>query len=534
MAREKSYAVGIDLGTTASALAYTSLLDPKPQPALGTKQVGIEFMPTVVYIDPSGRKSIGQQALEKYESVGNSSGRFFRDFKLKMTDPDYKTQLRKAGLDAPYELAALIIYALKYYAEEYDLSYGESIKRAVVTHPANWRNEEKEALIRAARVAGIEHPILLKEPIAALYEVNRDSSLSSGEMQRIMIVDYGGGTCDVTICKIHPGSFLLTREPEILGEHTDNLGGRDIDAVIQQSFIRQFYEEHPDYPNNCLEKHKKKLLNEAKRHKERFVNRLRQSRALFDVDGEQEVYEFEVEHLYRNCSLQVRWTVDQFNKIILPEVRRIVNPITKTLQKAECKRKEIDKVILVGGSSLLPPVKSLVRDIFDPFEPKVCLPPQPRHAVVYGAAVFHYYERHPEQRDIDGRKRYAALRIGLEGGKTHILVQTNESLPILGRTWECKVADRTRFVDFLILEGEGEEIDSDQNTTYAHKRLRLEESVPKGTRIVIEYQVDRQDIFELRGYIKDRPECAETIVGRGSIPLSDIRKSQERLSLPLE
>lgn len=541
----RMFGIGIDFGTTKSALAFTRLKDIRPDPVIGTSQLGIDFCPTAIYITPEGNKLIGEQAEGKWRSLANKAGvdakenneNFLRDFKLKIVDNEYRTFLhRRFSLDGTYELAALVIYYLKAAAENYELKQGGAIVEAVITFPASWGNEQKENLIKAANIAGIENPILLKEPIAALYEINRWRPLSSEKANHIVVIDYGGGTCDVTVCKTSTGSFLISREPEILAEQTENLGGKDIDQAIVQYLITKFREQHPGLPENCLRDFQITLLQEAKRHKEKFSDEIRlywhQKQFLSSTESVPE-YNFEIPHLYDNRTLAISWDEKTFGKIIFPKVKEIINPVMKAIRKAGLERKDIQLIALVGGSSFLPTVQDRVKEMISPYNVEVFTPPRPRHAVVFGAGIFHYYERNPTERsDLEGRKRYATLRIGLDTNLTYELVKANESLPVKRRVWECKTSqDNMRFIDILILEGDNEQIKD--NETYAWKRFNFNKPVPKGTRIIIEYEIDQQDIFAMYAYLKDNPEINESIIGRQSISPEEIRLSRTRLSMPV-
>ena len=338
--------VGIDLGTTNSLVAALE----NGQPWVIPDDSGELLLPSVVGIGAAGELLVGAAARRQYAAAPQ---RTVRSIKRQMgsagTVPLGERQHR------PQEISALILRALKQRAET---ALGEAVTQAVITVPAYFTDAQRQATKEAGEIAGLQVLQILNEPTAAALVFDRRDD----ESQRLLVYDLGGGTFDVSIVEI---SGPVT---EVLASHGDNrLGGDDFDRLLQRLLAERFEQQHgvPLPAEAALEA---RLLQAAERAKiqlsERSQVMLRE--AYLHSRGETPLH------------LDTRIERQEFEDLIQPLLADTLAAIDRALADAGLQSSELDRVILVGGSTRIPLVQELVEQhlpgvAVSSFEPDRCV-----------------------------------------------------------------------------------------------------------------------------------------------------------------
>merc|ERR1719353_1432657 len=260
---------------------------------------------------------------------------------------------------APEEISAMILTKMKTTAE---IFLGKEIEHAVVTVPAYFNDAQRQATKDAGRISGMKVERIINEPTAAAIAYGMDKS---GGESNVLVFDLGGGTFDVTLLTIDNGVF------EVLATNGDtHLGGEDFDQRIMQYFIKMI---------------KKKDGNDITSDK-RAVQKLRREvervkRAL----SSQHSAKVEIESLYDGEDFSESLTRARFEELNIDLFKKTLGPVGKVMEDGDLAKTEIDELVLVGGSTRIPKVQSLLKDYFNGKEPSRGI--NPDEAVAYGAAV---------------------------------------------------------------------------------------------------------------------------------------------------
>ncbi|MBT2293727.1 Hsp70 family protein [Paenibacillus albidus] len=345
--------VGIDLGTTNSAIAYIR----GGKPELIEAANGESLLPSVVLIDPKGAVIVGQNA---------------KDALVAMPDRSIAAIKRKMGSDeeivladqafSPEEISAFILKELKQRADEL---YGEGEKEAVITVPAYFTDEQRRATKRAGEMAGFIVERIINEPTAAALAFGLDHLQKDGHF---LVYDLGGGTFDVSIVEMFSGVLEVKASS---GDHM--LGGEDFDWLLVDWFAEKILAEHDIDPRLDI-RGKALLKEEAERVKIALSSEESVSVSLPLVTLQEN----------RPVGLAVEVTRSQFVALIEGLIAQTMERTSQVIKDAELSVKDIDEVLLVGGSTRIP----LVRDSISA---KLGLSPRsdvhPDEAVALGAAV---------------------------------------------------------------------------------------------------------------------------------------------------
>nr|XP_017238302.1 PREDICTED: luminal-binding protein 5-like isoform X1 [Daucus carota subsp. sativus] len=260
---------------------------------------------------------------------------------------------------SPEEISAMVLTKMKETAEAF---LGKKIKNAVVTVPAYFTDAQRQATKDAGVIAGLNVARIINEPTAAAIAYGLDKK--EGE-KNILVFDLGGGTFDVSILTIDNGVF------EVLATNGDtHLGGEDFDQRIMEYFIKLIKKKHGkdiSKDNRALGK----LRREAERAK----------RAL----SSQHQVRVEIESLFDGKDFSEPLTRARFEELNNDLFRKTMGPVKKAMEDAGLEKRQIDEIVLVGGSTRIPKVQELLRDYFDGKEPNKGV--NPDEAVAYGAAV---------------------------------------------------------------------------------------------------------------------------------------------------
>ncbi len=354
MAAEKI--LGIDLGTSNSAAAIMQGGKPTILPsAEGVSLYGKAFPSVVAFVD--GQVLVGEPA--RRQAASNPEGTITVAKRKMGTDYKYKIQGREY---APQDISAFILQKIKRDAEAF---VGAPLKKAVITVPAYFNDNQRQATKDAGAIAGLEVVRIINEPTAASLAYGLDKM---GKEQKIMVFDFGGGTLDVTIMEFGEGVF------EVKATSGDTqLGGTDMDAVLVKFVIEEFKKE------SGID-----LINDAS-----AMQRVREAaeRAKIELSN---VVNTDINLPYIAADskgpkhLKMKLTRAKLEELVRPIVERCSGPTRQALADAEIQPADIDKVILVGGPTRMPMVMEFVRNMAGK-EPERGI--DPMECVALGAAI---------------------------------------------------------------------------------------------------------------------------------------------------
>jgi molecular chaperone DnaK len=350
MAKEKI--VGIDLGTTFSEIAVLE----GGKPIIISNAEGERLTPSVVSVTEDGEVLVGRiarnQAISNPEHTVYSIKRHMgEDYKVKIWDKEY----------TPQEISAMILGKLKKDAEAF---LGQPIKKAVITVPAYFEDAQRQATKDAGKIAGLEVLRIINEPTAASLAYGLDKTHD----HTIMVFDFGGGTFDVSILELGDGVF------EVKATNGDNhLGGDDIDNILVDWLNDEFKKQNGIDLKKDKVSHQR-LKEAAEKAKIELSSKIKTNINLpFITAGKDGPKHLDIE-----------LTRAKLEQLMQPILEKLKIPTTRAMADAKITSKNIDKVILVGGSTRIPIVQQLVKDITGKEGEKSV---NPDEAVALGAAI---------------------------------------------------------------------------------------------------------------------------------------------------
>jgi Fe-S protein assembly chaperone HscA len=440
--------VGIDLGTTNSLVAFMQGESPVVIPG----DDGLNLVPSVVALDEKNQPVIGNAA-RKYlaetperavYSIKRLMGRGVDDvqeelrfFPFRLAEDLQAGEVLRINLGektfTPPEISALILRQLKRNAERF---FGAAVTKAVITVPAYFNDAQRQATKDAGRIAGLEVLRLVNEPTAASLAYGLDKKQNG----IVAVYDLGGGTFDISILKLHDGIF------EVIATNGDtHLGGDDIDnLLITIALDDTLGDLGLDLRRNDLRRNAEAVQAIRKAVIEAKIGLSSQSSVKLEVElpgGK---------HYLREI------TREQFEQLIQPIIDRTIGPCKQALKDAGLKPEQIDEVVLVGGSTRIPKVRALVKELFHR-EPHTDL--NPDEVVALGAAV---------QANILGGGSVATenmllldvtpLSLGIEvaGGVTDKIILRNSTIPASATQFYTTQIDGQANVAIHVLQGERE------------------------------------------------------------------------------
>ncbi|UEL47770.1 Chaperone protein DnaK [Terrisporobacter petrolearius] len=351
--------IGIDLGTTTSEIAYIENDEPKIIPDC----FGNRIVPSVVGKKEDNTVIVGQVA---YNQLIPSPERTVAEVKRLMGSDTKITMGEKEYM--PHEISSLILKELKKYAEDY---LGEEVEEAVITVPANFNNSQRKVTKLAGEMAGLKVERIINEPTAAAmaYGIN-----NADKEEKILVYDLGGGTFDVSILEMFEGILDVKSS-----RGNDRLGGKDFDSRIEKYIEKEFERIYNQNLYKNLDVQNK--LSIKLRVKEAAINAKKElSNQLSTTINIPFITVID----NKPVSLSIELKRDKFNVLTRDLVERTTQKIDEALKAANLKAKDIDTVLLVGGSSRIPAVKELVES---KFKGKIISGINPDEAVAMGAAI---------------------------------------------------------------------------------------------------------------------------------------------------
>ncbi|WP_299087760.1 molecular chaperone DnaK [uncultured Metabacillus sp.] len=475
--------IGIDLGTTNSCVAVLEGGEPKVIP----NPEGNRTTPSVVAFK-NGERQVGEvakrQAITNPNTIISIKRHMGTDHKVEIEGKSY----------TPQEISAIILQHLKSYAEEY---LGEPVTKAVITVPAYFNDAERQATKDAGKIAGLEVERIINEPTAAALAYGLDKT---DEDQTILVYDLGGGTFDVSVLELGDGVF------EVRSTAGDNrLGGDDFDQVIIDYLVAEFKKD------NGIDLSKDKMaLQRLKDAAEKA------KKDLSGVTSTQISLPFITAGEAGPLHLEVSLTRAKFDELSADLVERTMGPVRQALSDAGLSASEIDKVILVGGSTRIPAVQEAIKKALGK-EPHKGV--NPDEVVALGASI--------QGGVITGDVKdvvlldVTPLSLGIEtmGGVFTKLIDRNTTIPTSKSQVFSTAADNQTAVDIHVLQGERPM--AADNKTLGRFQLTDIPPAPRGVpQIEVSFDIDKNGIVNVRAKdLGTNKEQAITI--KSSTGLSD-------------
>uniref|UniRef100_A0A646QDN4 Endoplasmic reticulum chaperone BIP n=1 Tax=Hemiscolopendra marginata TaxID=943146 RepID=A0A646QDN4_9MYRI len=369
--------IGIDLGTTYSCVGVFK----NGRVEIIANDQGNRITPSYVAFTPEGERLIGDAAKNQLTTNPENTvfdakrliGREWSDpsvqhdikyFPFKVKEKNSKPHIEVKTSQgtkefAPEEISAMVLTKMKEIAEAY---LGKKVTHAVVTVPAYFNDAQRQATKDAGTIAGLNVMRIINEPTAAAIAYGLDKK--DGE-KNILVFDLGGGTFDVSLLTIDNGVF------EVVATNGDtHLGGEDFDQRVMEHFIKLY----------------KKKKGKDIRSDNRAVQKLRREveKAKRALSSNHQV-RIEIESFYEGDDFSETLTRAKFEELNMDLFRSTMKPVQKVLEDADLQKKDIDEIVLVGGSTRIPKIQQLVKEFFNGKEPSRGI--NPDEAVAYGAAV---------------------------------------------------------------------------------------------------------------------------------------------------
>ncbi len=507
--------IGIDLGTTNSAVAY--MVAGKPEVIANAE--GNRTTPSVVAINKSGERLVGQVAQRQRVTNAKNTiygvkrliGRKFSDKEVQKDLDIMPYEIVKKGAAVgvkmgdkdytPEEVSAMILSKLKADAEAF---LGEKVTEAVITVPAYFDDSQRQATKDAGKIAGLEVKRIINEPTAAALAYG----LESKKDEKIAVFDLGGGTFDVSILELGDGVF------EVKSTNGDtHLGGEDFDNRIVNHFLEEFKKESGidlKGDNAAMQR----LKDEAEKAKKELSSTPEYEVNLpfitADADGPKH--------------FEYKLTRAKLEELVKELIDRLADPVNKALKDAGMKANEVNEIVLVGGMTRMPAVVEKVKAIFgkDPLKGV-----NPDEVVAIGAAI--------QGGVLAGDVKdvllldVTPLSLGIEtmGGVTTKLIERNTTIPTSKSETFSTAADNQPQVEIHVLQGEREM--SADNKSLGRFVLDGIAPAPRGVpQIEVTFNLDANGILNVTAKDKGTgKEQSITIQNSGNLSKEDIEKAQK-------
>jgi molecular chaperone DnaK len=444
--------LGIDLGTSISKMATILHGEPK---CLESRE-GSVLIPSIVAIAKSGERLIGD--LAKRQAITNPKNTIFavkRFIGRRWSDPEVQKELKRLPYETrergdggveikmgekwytPIEISAMILQKIKLDAEE---KLGEKITDVVITCPANFDDSQRKATKTAGEIAGFNVLRIINEPTAAALAYG----FGKKKAEKVVVYDFGGGTFDVTILEVSPDTV------EVLATGGEaHLGGEDFDQRIMNWIIEQFKKEQGiDLSKDPLALQRVKEASE---------------KAKIELSSTLET-EINLPFISADLSgpkhLLYKINRAKFEELTKDLVEKSIERVRKTLEEAKLSKKDINEIVLVGGTTLIPQVREAVKNFFGK-EPNKSI--NPEEVVAMGAAIqAEILKAREEGRAPEGEIKSVLLldvlplSLGIEtlGGINTQMIAKNTTIPTAKTQIFSTAADNQTSVEINVLQGE--------------------------------------------------------------------------------
>jgi len=444
--------LGIDLGTSISKMATILHGEPK---CLESRE-GSVLIPSVIALSKNGERLIGD--LAKRQAITNPKNTIFavkRFIGRRYSDPEVQKELKRLPYETrersdssveiklgdkwytPIEISSMILQKIKLDAEE---KLGEKIDGAVITCPANFDDSQRKATKTAGEIAGFKVYRIINEPTAAALAYG----LGKGKAAKVLVYDFGGGTFDVTVLNVAPDTV------EVLATGGEaHLGGEDFDQTIIGWVVDQFKKEQGiDLSKDPLALQRIKETAEKAKIELSSMMETEINLPFISADSAGP------KHLYYKINRS------QLENLIRALIEKSIERVEKTLQEAKLSKSEVDEIVLVGGTTLIPAVREAVKSFFGK-EPNKSI--NPEEVVAMGASIQAEILRAKEEgRTPEGDIKSVLLldvlplSLGIEtlGGVNTVMIQKNTTVPTSKSQIFSTAADGQTSVEINVLQGE--------------------------------------------------------------------------------
>jgi len=496
--------IGIDLGTSNSAAAVMIGGKPTIIPAAEGPTVAGKTVPSVVAFTKDGQILVGeparrQAAINPEGTVAGVKRLMGTKTKIKVFDKEY----------TPEQISAFILQKIKKDAEAF---LGEKVEKAVITVPAYFNDDQRQATKNAGEIAGLEVVRLVNEPTAAAFAYGIDRS---DKELKILVFDFGGGTLDVTIMDFGGGVFQVK---STAGD--THLGGRDMDEALVKYIVEEFKKE------NGIDLTKDKMA----------MQRIREAaeKAKIELSSVLET-QINLPFITADASgpkhLVMNITRAKLEALVEPIVKRCAGPMERAIKDAGLTPQQIDKIILVGGPTRMPIVQKFVADYIGR-EPERGI--DPMECVAMGAAI--------QAGIIEGNVKNVVLvdvvplSLGIEtmGGVFTKMIERNSPIPTSKTQIFTTAADNQTQVEIHVLQGERPL--AKDNLSLGRFILDGIPPAPRGVpQIEVTYAVDENGILHVTA--KDKATGKEqhiTITNSNKLSKEEIEKMKKEAEMYAE
>ena len=490
--------IGIDLGTSNSAAAVMMGGKPTLIPAAEGTTVGGKAFPSVVAFTKDEQLIVGEPA--RRQAVTNPEGtvvaakrKMGTDYVFKMYGKEYK----------PQQISAFILQKIKRDAEAF---IGEKIEKAVITVPAYFNDNQRQATKDAGQIAGLEVVRIINEPTAAALAFGLDKSKQD---MKIMVFDLGGGTLDVTIMEMGGGVF------EVMSTSGDTqLGGTDMDKVLIDYVVDNFRKTS----GIDLSKDNAAMV----RVREAAEKAKIELSSLFETDINLPFIAYDPSG---PKNLEMKITRAKFEELINPIVERCKPSMTKALEDAKLSPSDVSKIILVGGPTRIPLVRKSVANVMGK-EPEAGV--DPMEAVALGAAIQAGIIAGEVTSDIV-LLDVTPLTLGVEvlGGLREPIIERNTTIPTSKSKTFTTAADNQTAVTIHIVQGERPM--AADNVSLGSFNLSGIPPAPRGIpQIEVKFDIDANGILNVTAKdLATQKEAKITISASTKLSKDDIQKMQK-------
>jgi len=530
---DDEYVIGIDLGTTNSCVAVWKEDGKASGVVIIPTETGDRTIPSYVSFDSeTGERKIGMAA--KNQATRNPNNTFYdvkRVIGQRFTDTGVEADCRRFGFATQVdeksgkpmmivnqpngepakrmhaeEISALVLTKCKTVAEDY---LKVPVTKAVVTVPAYFNDAQRNATKAAGKIAGLEVLRIINEPTAAALAYGMDSTQKEQDSKRkVLIFDLGGGTFDVSILSIEKGIFTVLAT----GGDT-RLGGEDFDNVTL------------DFINGIMEQQGI----EGATKDPRALQRLRKSteQAKRELSNSSKA-EMKLDAIMGNKNFKYTLTREQFEKLNRAKFNMTIETVRKVLKDAKLKTKDIDDLVLVGGSTRIPKIQELLAELFDRTVEDLSKAVNPDEAVAYGAAVQGAILNGKRNEKTDNLLLLdvTPLSLGIEttGRVMSVIIPRNTAIPcVRTQTYTTENNYQTQ-VDVAVYEGE--RLKSDENNLLGEFTISNIENAKRGEpQIDVSFSIDADGILDVTAIDqKTRSKAKITISNRSKVSNDEIEQ----------